>query len=126
MKKINKMKSNDSASFSVGAARQPTALEFALDIMGGKWKGLLLYCLRDGAMRSGELQRALPGIANKMFVQTVRDLEEDGLIARQVHPVIPPKVDYALTTEGEALLPIFMLLSQWGKAAYEKRNPQKG
>ncbi len=116
------MKSNDSAAFSAETPRQPSSLEFALELMGGKWKGLLLYGLRDGPVRSGELQRSLSGIANKMFVQTARELEEYGLIKRQVHPVIPPRVDYALTPDGEALLPIFMLLSQWGKAAFEKQK----
>ncbi len=126
MKIIRKIKSNDSSSYGSDVTQQPSSLEHALELMGGKWKGLLLYALRDGAVRSGELQRSMPGIANKMFVQTARELEEHGLIARQVHPVIPPRVDYTLTADGEALLPIFMLLSQWGKSALEKRKqPEK-
>ena len=69
------------------------ALELVMDMIGGKWKPLMLFHLKDKALRSGELQRCLPGITNKMFTQTARELEGVGLINRIVHPVVPPKVE---------------------------------
>lgn len=90
------------------------SLELAMEIIGGKWKSMMIFHLRDGAMRSGDLQRTLKGIANKMFTQTARELEADGLIERIVYPVVPPKVEYKLTEKGKSILPIVQQLAQWG------------
>lgn len=92
------------------------SLELAMELIGGKWKTLMLYHLKDGAMRSGDLQRSLPGIANKMFTQTARELERIGLIQRIVHPVVPPKVEYKLTEKGESVIPVLTHLGEWGVA----------
>ncbi|MGL4993492.1 MAG: winged helix-turn-helix transcriptional regulator [Bacteroidales bacterium] len=90
------------------------SLELAMDLIGGKWKTMMIYHLKDGAMRSGDLQRTLNGIANKMFTQTARELEHSGLIERLVYPVVPPKVEYKLTPRGESVLPIILDLAKWG------------
>lgn len=90
------------------------SLELAMDLIGGKWKTMMLFHLKDGAMRSGELQRTLKGIANKMFTQTARELEADGLIERIVYPVVPPRVEYKLSSKGESVLPIILQLAEWG------------
>ncbi|MGL5636398.1 MAG: winged helix-turn-helix transcriptional regulator [Bacteroidales bacterium] len=90
------------------------SLELAMELIGGKWKTLMLYHLKDGAMRSGDLQRSLPGIANKMFTQTARELERTGLVQRIVHPVVPPKVEYKLTDKGESVIPVLFQLGKWG------------
>lgn len=90
------------------------SLELAMDLIGGKWKTMMLFHLKDGAMRSGELQRTLCGIANKMFTQTARELEADGLIERVVYPVVPPKVEYKLSDKGQSVLPIILQLDRWG------------
>lgn len=92
------------------------SLELAMDLIGGKWKTMMLFHLKDGAMRSGELQRTLCGIANKMFTQTARELESDGLIERVVYPVVPPKVEYKLSDKGQSVLPIILQLAEWGLA----------
>lgn len=97
------------------------SLELAMELIGGKWKTLMLYHLKDGAMRSGDLQRSLNGIANKMFTQTARELESFGLIQRIVHPVVPPKVEYKLTDKGESVIPILILLGEWGIAMSEPK-----
>jgi Predicted transcriptional regulators len=91
------------------------SLELAMEMIGGKWKPLMLSHLEDGALRSGELQRTLKGITNKMFTQTARELEEAGLIERIVYPVVPPKVEYRLTSRGESIIPIIVQLKEWGK-----------
>ncbi len=90
------------------------SLELAMNLIGGKWKTMVIFHLKDGAMRSGKLQRALPKISNKMFTQTIRDLERCGLIERILYPVVPPKVEYKLTETGKTVLPIVLELAQWG------------
>ena len=91
------------------------SLELTMDIIGGKWKSMMLFHLKDGTMRSGELQKTLQGIANRMFTLTARELEQDGMIERIVYPVVPPKVEYKLTKKGESILPIILQMAQWGE-----------
>lgn len=85
-----------------------------MNLIGTKWKPLILFHLLEGGLRSGTLQKKIPGISNKMFTQTVRDLEKDGLISRTVFPVVPPKVEYRLTTRGKSLESILRSLDTWG------------
>tara|TARA_A100000171_G_C2130585_1_gene146430 strand:- start:199 stop:426 length:228 start_codon:yes stop_codon:yes gene_type:complete len=73
----------------------------------------------DGPLRSGVLQKKISGVSNKMFTQTVRELEQDGLIARKVFPVVPPKVEYRLTNKGKSLEDILRSMDKWGAAFYE-------
>ncbi|SMC64943.1 transcriptional regulator, HxlR family [Cellulophaga tyrosinoxydans] len=89
-------------------------LNYTMNLIGTKWKPLLLFHLLEGDLRSGILQKKIPGISNKMFTQTVRDLENDGLIARKVFPVVPPKVEYSLTKRGRSLESILRSLDTWG------------
>lgn len=85
-----------------------------MNLIGTKWKPLILFHLLKGGLRSGILQKKIPGISNKMFTQTVRDLENDGLISREVFPVVPPKVEYSLTPRGKSLESILISLDKWG------------
>ena len=85
-----------------------------MNLIGTKWKPLILFHLLEGDLRSGILQKKIPGISNKMFTQTVRELEKDGLISRQVFPVVPPKVEYGLSTRGKSLENILRSLDKWG------------
>lgn len=85
-----------------------------MNLIGTKWKPLILFHLLEGGLRSGILQKKIPGISNKMFTQTVRDLEKDGLISRKVFPVVPPKVEYSLTNRGKSLEYILRSLDKWG------------
>ena len=85
-----------------------------MNLIGTKWKPLILFHLLDGALRSGILQKKIPGISNKMFTQTVRELEKDGLISRKVFPVVPPKVEYELSGRGKSLEDILRSLDKWG------------
>lgn len=90
-------------------------LELAMEIIGGKWKAMLLFHLQLGPLRSSELQRRVTGkISNKMFTQVVRELEKAGVIRRIVYPVVPPKVEYELTELGQSVIPNINDLSQWG------------
>lgn len=85
-----------------------------MNLIGSKWKPLVLFHLLEGPLRSGMLQKKVLEISNKMFTQTVRELEKDGLIARKVFPVVPPKVEYTLTVRGKSLESILKALDQWG------------
>lgn len=88
-----------------------------MDIIGGKWKPQILYRLMDlGTLRFGELKRTLPGVTQKMLTAQLRELEIDGLIQRTVYPIVPPKVEYALTVHGKSLEPIIMAMKAWGNA----------
>jgi len=89
--------------------------ELAMEIIGGKWKLVLLEHLRDGVRRFGELQRLLPAITPRMLTRQLRELEADGVVHRHVHPVVPPKVEYSLTELGRELEPLLAELRVWGE-----------
>ena len=88
-------------------------LTLAMDIVGGKWKMVVLWQLRNGVVRFSELKRQLNGVTQKMLTQQLRELEESGLITRTVYPVVPPKVEYGLTEESKKLIPVLDALCQW-------------
>jgi DNA-binding HxlR family transcriptional regulator len=89
-------------------------IEIALDTIGGKWKALILWYLLDDTKRFSELERQIPQISQKVLVQQLRELEEDGLIKRQVYPLVPPKVEYSISQYGMSIRPLLMLLLEWG------------
>ncbi|HHD79446.1 MAG TPA: transcriptional regulator [Epsilonproteobacteria bacterium] len=83
-------------------------------MVSGKWKGLILWYLRDETLRYGEIRKKLDGITQKMLTQTLRDLEKHQLVSRKVYPVVPPKVEYTITEYGLKLIPIFEKMVEWG------------
>ncbi|WP_320814761.1 helix-turn-helix domain-containing protein [Flavobacterium sp.] len=89
-------------------------LNHTMLLIGNKWKPLLLFHLLEGELRSGELQKSVVGISNKMFTQTIRELEKDNLVERKIFPVVPPKVEYKLSERGKSLEPILRSLDHWG------------
>ena len=91
-------------------------VEVTLDVIGGKWKCVILWWLRRGARRFGELMQLMPGVSQKVLTTQLRQLEADGLVNRQVFQVSPRRVEYSLTTYGETLKPITDLMCEWGKA----------
>lgn len=95
-------------------------LELAMDVIGGKWKALIIFHLQNGALRSNDLQRRIEGISNKMFTQAVRELEKAGVIERTIYPVVPPKVEYQLTDLGRSVLPNINDFTQWGRFVGQK------
>lgn len=90
-------------------------VEAALELIGGKWKGLALYHLMEGPVRFNELKRQMGDVTQRMLTKQLRELEADGLISRKVFPVVPPKVEYSLTAKGESLRAIVMALRVWGQ-----------
>ncbi|NKY50983.1 winged helix-turn-helix transcriptional regulator [Nocardia vermiculata] len=92
-------------------------IDAALDVVSGKWKGLVLWELHaHGTRRFAELRRALPGVSEKMLTQHLRQMEEDGLIHRKVYAEVPPKVEYTLTDAGSSLNEALRPLGEWGRA----------
>lgn len=91
-------------------------IEVTLELIGGKWKSLILWNLGSyEVIRFNELKRIIPEITQKMLTQQLRILEEDGLINRKVYNQVPPMVEYSLSDEGTKLMPILDQMDQWGK-----------
>ncbi|MBO0470044.1 helix-turn-helix transcriptional regulator [Enterococcus sp. DIV0242_7C1] len=90
-------------------------VEVTVDVIGGKWKPIILCNLRHQVMRTSELLRAIPKISQKMLTQQLRELEQDNIIDRKVYNQIPPKVEYSLSEYGESLGEILDLLCSWGE-----------
>ena len=100
--------------------------ELTLQIIGGKWKLLVIYFLSlQQSIRFSQLRRALPEISERMLVRQLRELEDAGLVSRKVYGTVPPRVDYALTPMGVSLVPIMESLKAWG-SMYEKNRAQSG
>ena len=97
-------------------AGQGCGLKKVLNIIGGKWKILLLCVIDDkGVMRYGELRRAVYGITNTMLAQSLKEMEEDGLIERKQYREMPVRVEYSLTEKAHSMIPILLELKHWGE-----------
>lgn len=96
-----------------------------LEKIGGRWKPLILYNLRKGLLRYGQLKRQIPGITEKMLIQHLRELEEDSLIRRDVKPVVPPHVEYSLTASGKSISPLLNEMARWGMSQMKSRAQAK-
>jgi len=88
--------------------------EATLDVIGGKYKGMMLYHLLDGTKRFGELRKLMPSVTQRTMTLQLRELETVGIVRREVYPVVPPKVEYSLTELGRTLEPILRLMQAWG------------
>lgn len=91
------------------------AVETAIEIIGGRWKVLILQELFGGTKRFSQLQRALSGVSHRTLTQQLRELERHGILDRQIHPQIPPKVEYFLTPLGETLRPVIGVMHDWAE-----------
>jgi DNA-binding HxlR family transcriptional regulator len=90
-------------------------VDLTLQIVGGRWKGIVIWNLREEKKRFSELKRILVTINDKMLSQVLRELEEQGVVSRKVYEVVPPKVEYSLTDEGKKLLPIMQSMNDFGQ-----------
>ncbi|PLX97854.1 MAG: transcriptional regulator [Desulfuromonas sp.] len=93
-----------------------------LELIGGKWKGVILWHLSHKTLRFSQLKRRLPGITQKMLTQQLRELERDGLVHRQVFAEVPPRVEYSLTETGRTLKPTLEKMCAWGRRFHEERK----
>lgn len=97
-------------------------VETTLQVIGGRWKVLILRQLLPGVQRFNQLYRQLPGITQKMLTQQLRELEQDGIVKRQVYQQVPPKVEYSLTPLGLTLRPILEIMHDWALQYVEARD----
>jgi DNA-binding HxlR family transcriptional regulator len=102
------------------SARAP--VEITLDVIGGKWKPLIIYFLMQRTMRFNELRRAIPAVTQRMLTRHLRELEAYGIIHREVYPEVPPRVEYSLTEQGYSLKPVLDAMLEWG-THYLAQNP---
>ena len=93
-----------------------------LELIGGKYKALILWHLSDGKLRFSELKKFISNATPKMLTQQLRELEEDQLIHREVYPVIPPKVEYSLTDTGRSIIPVLLAMRDWGANYLRTKN----
>ena len=91
-------------------------VEATLELIGGKWKGIVLYYLLDGRVRFSELKRRVGCVTQRMLTKQLRELEATGLVNRIVYAEVPPRVEYELTDEGKSLKPLLNALKKWGEA----------
>jgi DNA-binding HxlR family transcriptional regulator len=99
------------------------SVETTLKVIGGKWKVLILWYLRDEILRFGELRRAIPGVTQRVLTLQLRELELDGIVARKVYAQVPPKVEYSITELGRSLAPILKLMCEWGTRHQQRMQP---
>lgn len=101
-------------------------VEATIELIGGKYKSVILWHLTDGVKRFGELKRLLPRATEKMLAQQLRDLERDGLIIRTVYPVVPPKVEYSLSDLGRTIIPVLDTMCGWGEGYLASLKENEG
>jgi DNA-binding HxlR family transcriptional regulator len=90
-------------------------VEACTEVIGGKWKGKILFILFKGTKRFGELRKLMPDTTQRMLTTQLRELEDDGIIERKVYPQVPPKVEYSISAKGESLKPIIDSMWHWGR-----------
>ena len=96
------------------------AMDVTMHYIGGKWKTVVLWYLRDGKMRYNELKQRIPDITDKMLSLQLKALQEDGIVKRVVYPEVPPRVEYELTEEGITIMPVIEAIAKWGRDKAEK------
>ena len=99
-------------------------VETTLELIGGKYKALILWHLSSGKLRFSELRSRISGATPKMLTQQLRELEANGLVHREVYPVIPPKVEYSLTETGRSLMPVLVAMRDWGADYLRRKNTE--
>ena len=104
------------------ARKDNCPVEVTLELIGGKYKALILWHLSNGKLRFSELRKIITNATPKMLTQQLRELEASALIHREVFPVIPPKVEYSLTETGRSLLPILVAMRDWGAGYLRKKD----
>ena len=99
-------------------------VEATISLIGGKYKSLILWKLTSGTLRFSQLKKEVPCATPKMLTQQLRELETDGLVNREVFPVVPPKVEYSLTGFGKSIQPVLESMYEWGTGYLQKEGRQ--
>jgi DNA-binding HxlR family transcriptional regulator len=98
------------------------ALDITMDFIGGKWKTVVLWYLKNDKKRFGELKKHIPDITEKMLSLQLKALEEDGIVKRTIYPEVPPRVEYELTDFGKTLIPMLEEIAKWGRELAKKEG----
>lgn len=114
--KIRKM---TSTNYENEMANFKCPVTITLRKIGGRWKVLVLWTLLSGKKRYSEVKKGIPNVSEKMLIETLKELEDDGLIVRKVYPVLPPHVEYSLTPSGKKLKPVLDAMALWGRGQKE-------
>ena len=99
-------------------------VEATIQLIGGKYKAIILWHLMHQTLRYSELHKRMPKATDKMLAQQLRELEANGLVHREVYPVIPPKVEYSLTETGRSLMPVLVAMRDWGADYLRRKNTE--
>ena len=99
-------------------------VEATLELIGGKYKALILWHLSEGKLRFSQLRDQIKGVTPKMLTQQLRELEAQALIHREVFPIVPPKVEYSLTELGQSLMPLLVAMRDWGSSYLRSQNTE--
>ncbi|MFD2246349.1 winged helix-turn-helix transcriptional regulator [Pontibacter ruber] len=111
--------------FEIGEKSYHCAMDVTMDYIGGKWKTVVLWYLKNKTLRFGELKKQIPDITEKMLSLQLKALEEDGLVKREVYPEVPLRVEYSLTEFGESLVPVLDAIAKWGRNLGETQGKLK-
>ena len=95
-------------------------VEATMDVIGGKWKVIIIHHLLDGTKRFGELRHLIPQVTPRMLTSQLRELERDGAVQRKVYAQVPPKVEYTLTELGKTLEPVLLVMHDWGQGFIDR------
>ena len=99
-------------------------VEATLELIGGKYKALILWHLSEGKLRFSQLRDQINGVTPKMLTQQLRELEAQSLVHREVFPIVPPKVEYSLTDLGKSLMPLLVAMRDWGSSYLRAKNTE--
>lgn len=101
-------------------------VEITIDILGGKWRALIVWHLSKNVLRFSEVQKIVPGISKKVLSEHLKELEKNKIIDRKVYPEIPPRVEYKITSKGKGLSEILDLMEKWGRNILETEGVKIG
>ncbi len=121
-KKVSMRKESSTNLRNEGIINNSCGMAYTLNIIGGRWKPAILFRLKEGTMRFGELKKDIEGISERMLVAQLRELEADGLVQRIVYAEVPPRVEYRMTKLGNSIEPVLTAMSHWGNMHREKRK----
>ena len=107
------MKENNLEKKSITVSECPVT--YTMSMIGGKWKPIILYLISKGANRFGILQRGIDGISKQMLTKQLREMEDDGILNREIFAEIPPRVEYSISEKGKSLFPIIDAMRSWGE-----------
>ncbi|MGO3859222.1 MAG: winged helix-turn-helix transcriptional regulator [Neisseriaceae bacterium] len=110
------MNTDRQAVAPINGHRRPCPVAITSGVIGGKWKGVVLFHLLTETRRFNELKRLMPGVTQRMLTKQLRELEADGVVLRQVYAVVPPRVEYSLTPFGQTLSEVILSMRAWGIA----------